>query len=399
MKRFHYRALDSKQAVTSGHIEATSKQDAVHKLQAKGLMVLNIGNVLAADFALTSSRILPPALLANLTRQLATLMTAGQPLERALTTLMRQQKSKPVKALLERVLANVKDGKSFSAALEMENGQFSALYLSMVRAGEASGALNLTLQQLSDYLEQSHKLRAEFINALIYPAFLLVGVIGSVALLLTYVIPQFIPVFEDMNIEIPMITRMILALGQWSNQYGLYLFAGFAAAVPLVLAVLRNPGKRQRFDAALLHLPKAGVLLAQAETARVCRTLGTLLQNGVGLLAALKIVERVSRNHAIAAQLNAAHEQVKSGKRLSEALDAPRLLPDLALEMIEVGELSGELDSLLIKVAEIFDAETRHGLARFMAAFTPVLTVVMAVLVMGIMLAVMLPLMSLTNNI
>lgn len=399
MSQFHYRALDGQNTPKNGKIDADSKVHAVKVLQDKGWLVLSVKSSRVFFWQPQPQVVLNRPALSNLTRQLATLIAANQPLERALTSLIRQQRVGKVRVLLERVLANVKDGKSFSQALEMENNQFSALYLSMVRAGEASGSLNVTLQQLSDYLEQSHKIRAELINALIYPVFLLVGVLGSIFVLLTYVIPQFVPIFVDMNIEIPLITRIILSVGEWCNQYGIFLLLVAAVLTILSKILLQQSSWREKFDTHLLNAPLIGTLIRQSEAARVSRTLGTLLKNGVALLQALKIVERVGRNQAIAAQLCRAREQIKAGQMFSTVMASPRLMPDLAIEMMMVGEVSGELDNMLMQVANIFDNETRRGIERLMAVFTPMLTLVMAVLVMGIMLAVMLPLMSLTNNI
>ena len=198
MSLFKFRALDSDGVPHNGTLQAKDQVAAVAALHKRGLLLLQIEA--AGTSLLRNPRgQLKGAALVSFTQQLATLLGAGQPLERSLGLLLKQPGQPQVRALIERIRDHVKAGKPLSAALEQEGGSFSALYLSMVRAGEAGGALESTLRQLSDYLERSERLRGEVINALIYPAFLVVGVLGSLALLLAYVVPQFVPIFQDLG--------------------------------------------------------------------------------------------------------------------------------------------------------------------------------------------------------
>ncbi|EIK93103.1 general secretion pathway protein F [Pseudomonas sp. M47T1] len=309
------------------------------------------------------------AALVSFTQQLATLLGAGQPLERSLGILLKQAHEVKTRALIERIREQVKAGKPLSQALEEEGGQFSTLYISMVRAGEAGGALENTLRQLSDYLERSQTLRGEVINALIYPAFLVVGVLGSLALLLAYVVPQFVPIFRDLGVPIPLITQIILAMGEFLSAWGLVVLASIIVLIWGTAIALRDPARRLRNDRRLLGINVIGPLLQRIEAARLARTLGTLLNNGVALLQALTIVRQVCSNRAIVAQVEQATEWVKGGGTLATGLShrdergsgqpvAPRsasLLPELAIQMIDVGEQAGELDGMLLKVADVFD--------------------------------------------
>ena len=398
MSLFKYRALDSQGVAHNGTLQAQDQAAAIAALQQRGWLLLHIDT--AASPLLRNARgQLKGAALVSFTQQLATLLGAGQPLERALGLLLKQPGQPQVRALIERIRDHVKAGKPLSAALEEEGDSFSPLYLSMVRAGEAGGALESTLRQLSDYLERSQLLRGEVINALIYPAFLVVGVLGSLALLLAYVVPQFVPIFQDLDVPIPLITEVILALGQFLGAYGLVVLAVLIAASWMAAVRLRDPLRRQRYDRRLLGIRVIGPLLQRVEAARLTRTLGTLLSNGVALLPALVIARQVCTNRALQAQVADAAEAVKGGGTLASAFGAQPLLPDLALQMIDVGEQAGELDSMLLKVADVFDVEANRGIERLLAALVPSLTVVMAVLVAVIMLAIMLPLMSLTSNI
>lgn len=400
MSLFKFRALDSQGVAQNGTLEAKDQDTAVSVLQKRGLLVLHIDAAGMGGLRNALGRgMLNGAALVSFTQQLATLLGAGQPLERSLGILLKQPGQPQTRALIERIREQVKAGKPLSAALEEEGSQFSSLYISMVRAGEAGGALESTLRQLSDYLERSQLLRGEVINALIYPAFLVVGVLGSLALLLAYVVPQFVPIFKDLGVPIPLITEVILNLGEFLSAYGLAVLVGLIALIWGMSLRMRDPQRRERRDRRLLGIKIIGPLLQRIEAARLARTLGTLLNNGVALLQALVIARQVCTNRALQAQVAHAAESVKGGGTLASAFGAQPLLPDLALQMIEVGEQAGELDSMLLKVADVFDVEAKRGIDRMLAALVPTLTVVMAAMVAVIMLAIMLPLMSLTSNI
>jgi general secretion pathway protein F len=401
MARFRYRILDSDGSARQGVQDASDREALAVHLQRQGALVLHIEPAGGGWLVWQPRRGLNAAALVAFTQQLAILLNAGLALDRALGILIHQpgKGHAPVRALLTRVREGVKAGQPLSAALAQEPAQFSPLYLSLVRAGEAGGALQDSLQQLADYLERSQALRGEVINALIYPAFLVVGVLGSLGLLLAYVVPQFVPIFQDLGVPIPLVTELILALGQFFNRFGLLVLALLIALALSGRRLLRDPQRRQALDRRLLGWPVLGSLLQRLEAARLARTLGTLLHNGVALLMALRIATEVAANRAVRAQIQAATEQVKGGGSLAKALSGDNLLPELALQMIQVGEEAGQLDSMLLKVAEVFDAEARRSIARLLAALVPTLTIVMAVLVAFIMLAIMLPLMSLTSNI
>ena len=400
MADFRYRALDADGVNQQGHLQASDQDAAVASLQKRGLLVLSIEASAPAGVARSLRRgALGGAALVSFTQQLATLLGAGQPLEKSLGILLKQSAEPKRRALLERIREQVKAGKPLSVALEEEGGQFSPLYISMIRAGEAGGTLENTLRQLSEYLERSETLRGEVINALIYPIFLVVGVLGSLALLLAYVVPQFVPIFRDLGVPIPLITEVILRLGQVLSDDGLLMLGAIIVLVWTLAVRRRDPARRQRIDRRLLGVRVIGPLMQRIEAARLARTLGTLLSNGVALLQALLIVRQVCSNQAIAVQVEQATEWVKGGGTLATAFGEQPLLPELAIQMIEVGEQAGNLDAMLLKVAEVFDVESKRGIDRLLAALVPTLTVVMAVMVAVIMLAIMLPLMSLTSNI
>ena len=404
MEQFRYKAVNDAGETLQGQMESASVEEVIGRLQDQGHTPLE---ALPADGAGGGSGF--AALfkrgpfngdqLAQFTHQLATLLGAGQPLDRALGILLDLPESERARKLIERVRERVRGGNTLSSALDEEHGVFPRLYVSLVRAGEAGGSLEETLRRLADYLERAQQLRGSVINALIYPAFLLVGVLGSLVLLLAYVVPQFVPIFQDMQVPIPWITRAVLLLGNtlqaWWWLIALLLIGGAVAW----RARLRDPQARLAWHARLLHLRWIGPLLLKVETARIARTLGTLLKNGVPLLSALAIARQVTGNRALDAALASAHEQVKGGSGLSLALAQPALFPRLALQMVQVGEEAGQLDVMLLKVADTFEIESRRAIDRLLAALVPALTIVMTVLVAIIMAAILLPLLSLTSNI
>lgn len=404
MTQFRYRAVTASGEVLQGQMEAASLDEVVSRLQDQGHTPLDAraadaetgGSGLAALFRrgpFTGDQ------LAQFTHQLATLLGAGQPLDRALGILMDLPEGERAKQLIERVRDRVRGGTPLSQAMDDEHGVFPKLYISLVRAGEAGGSLEDTLRRLADYLERSQQLRGSIINALIYPAFLMVGVLGSLLLLLAYVVPQFVPIFEDMQVPIPWITQAVLAIGSVLQNWWWALTILLVLGVLIVRARLRDPAMLLAWHARLLTMRVVGPLLLKIQTARIARTLGTLLKNGVPLLSALGIARQVTANRALDEALEQAAEQVKGGTGLSLALAQSQRFPRLALQMVQVGEEAGQLDTMLLKVADTFELESRRAIGRLLAALVPALTIVMTVMVAIIMAAILLPLLSLTSNI
>jgi general secretion pathway protein F len=404
VSQFRYKAVNDAGETLQGQMEAGSVDEVIARLQDQGHTPLEARS---AEGAATGSGLagmfkrgpFTGDQLALFTHQLATLLGAGQPLDRALTILLDLPEGESAKKLIERVRDRVRGGTTLSAALDEEHGVFPRLYISLVRAGEAGGSLEETLRRLADYLERAQALRGSITNALIYPAFLMVGVLGSLVLLLAYVVPQFVPIFQDMQVPIPWITSAVLALGNLLADWW-WLIAVLLIGGGLVWrARLRDPAARLAWHTRLLGLRVIGPLLLKIETARIARTLGTLLRNGVPLLGALTIARQVTGNVALDAALGAAHEQVKGGAGLSLALGQSKLFPRLALQMVQVGEEAGQLDGMLLKVADTFELESRRSIDRLLAALVPALTIVMTVLVGIIMAAILLPLLSMTSSI
>jgi general secretion pathway protein F len=404
MTQFRYRAISGTGEALAGQMEASSVEEVIARLQDQGHTPLEARAADAGDGGAGLAGLFKRGpftgdQLAQFTHQLATLLGAGQPLDRALGILMDLPESERAKRLIERVRDRVRGGTTLSHALDEENGVFPRLYISLVRAGEAGGSLDDTLRRLADYLERAQQLRGSIVNALIYPAFLMTGVLGSLVLLLAYVVPQFVPIFADMQVPIPWITSMVLALGNLISGWWWAMVVLLVGIVAYWRMRMRDPDARLAFHARLLTMRLIGPLLLKVETARIARTLGTLLKNGVPLLASLTIARQVTGNRALDEALAQAAEQVKGGAGLGTALAQTGRFPRLALQMVQVGEEAGALDTLLLKVADTFDIESRRAIDRLLAALVPALTIVMTVMVAIIMAAILLPLLSLTSNI
>ncbi|MCS5516970.1 type II secretion system F family protein [Pseudomonas qingdaonensis] len=392
--------MDGQGKRQTGLTQADNYAQAIIRLQAQGLLIIELCPAQGYWQRIVGTRPqLDQTALVRFTEQLATLLEAGQPLESALALQARQANRQHQRELLEGLLAQVKAGTSLSSAMGRQGSLFSPFYLSLVRAGEASGTLGDTMAQLAAYLERTQSQRSELISALIYPAFLVAGVVGSLMLLLAYVVPQFVPVFSDLGIALPMLTEAILWLGEGLARWGAFSALSLALFICCALFTLRAPQRRLKLDAWLLRRGALGRFLQELDTARLAQTLGTLLNKRVALLASLDIARQVASNRAMQSALGRAAEEVREGTPLVVALTRTQLFPELAVQMIGVGEQSGQLGSMLLKVARIYDKQNQTRIKRFMAALVPTLTLAMTLLVALIMLAILLPLMSLTSNI
>lgn len=402
MPLFRYKAFTPAGEAIDGAMEAGSAEEVIAKIQDAGNLPVEAKPADAAGGAGLFGLFRPRDALSadqvlQFTQQLATLLGAGQPLDRALQILLDLPESEAARKVIERIRETVRGGAPLSAGLEQQHGMFSKLYINMVRAGEVGGSLHDTLKRLADYLERSKALKESVINALIYPVILVVMVLGSLALLLGYVVPQFMPLFQDMGAELPTLTRIVLWVGDALNAGWWMILALMVLALVAVRRQLNDPVRRARFDTWLLQRGRVGDLIAKIETARLARTLGTLLHNGVPMLAALAIARNVMGNLALVEAVDESAEAVKTGSGLALSLARSKRFPRLALQMVQVGEESGELDTMLLKVADTFDVEVRNTLDRLLAALVPLLTIVMAGVIAMIVLAILLPILDLSS--
>ncbi|WP_226469159.1 type II secretion system protein XpsF [Luteimonas panaciterrae] len=404
MPLYRYKALNTRGEMLDGQMEAASDSEVALRLQEQGHLPVEATLASGSGGESTWHALFKPKpfageRLVQFTMQLSTLLGAGQPLDRALTILLELPEDEAARRTITDIRDAVRGGSALSTALERQHGTFSRLYINMVRAGEAGGSLQETLQRLAEYLERSGALRGRVINALIYPAILLTLVIGALMFLLGYVVPQFAGMYESLDAEMPWFTQLVLGLGLFVRDWWIVLIVVPALLLLWLDRKRRDPAVRARFDEWILQRKLAGSLVAKLETARLARTLGTLLKNGVPLLTALGIGRNVLGNRALASDVEAAADEVKNGVGLSAALAKGKRFPRLALQMIQVGEESGALDTMLLKTADTFEQETGQALDRMLAALVPVITLVLAGIVGAVIMAVLIPIYGLTDTI
>jgi len=402
MTLYRYQAIGARGELLEGQLEASSDAEAVARLQEQGHLPVRVQPASEAGEGLSwrqllRSRPLAGERLLQFTQQLATLLMAGQPLDRALGILMDLPDDPQARQIIADVREAVRSGASLSAALERQHGAFGRLYVNMVRAGEAGGSLAPTLQRLAEYLERTQRLRSRVLNALVYPVILLVMVGLSLLFLLGYVVPQFAAMYESLGADLPWFSRMVLGVGESVRAGWIVLLAVPLLAMLVWERLRRDPAFLYRRDAWLLQRRLLGALLVRLDTARLARTLGTLLRNGVPLLAALGIARNVLANRVLTDDVDAAVTDVRNGLSLSVALARGRHFPSLALQMIQVGEESGQLDAMLLKTADTFEHETQASIERLLAALVPTVTLILAVVVGIVILSVLAPIYDLTN--
>ena len=401
MPLFEYKAVAPSGETVQGTMEAPTLDLVILKLQEAGNIPLQAKESGSGGFSLggfsLGRRGMNTREVGEFTQQLSTLLGAGLPLDRSLQVLLDLSENERIKRTVAEIRDRVREGGSLSDALDEQHGAFNRLFVNMVRAGEVGGTLDVTLARLTEYLERSRDLKDSVISALIYPVMLLVLAAGSLILLLVYVIPQFAPIFEELGGDLPLITKMVLAVGSvLQNFWWLLILLGFLGTW-WFRRMLADAEKRFTWDSRVLSMKWVGDLVGKMETARLTRTLGTLLTNGVPLLSALSIAQNVISNTVLRQDVKAATRDVKTGGSLARALAKGERFPRLALQMISVGEETGQLDEMLMKVADTYDTEVRNTIDRLLAVFTPVVTLILAVLIGTIVMSVLLAILSVND--
>jgi len=400
MPRFTYKAVTPAGEVQEGELEAADEQSVIRKLQGDGLIPVKTqsasgkGLGLELGFGTARGKRVNQQQIALLTQELATLLEAGLTLDHSFKVLLDLADEPKLVKLLSELQEQVRGGDTFSQALEAQQGLFPSLYINMVRAGEASGAMQAVLSRLADYMERSAELRDTVKSALVYPTILLLVAGLSVILLLVFVVPQFAQMFDDMGEALPLATRIVIGLGDLFRDYWWALLGGILGLVSLMRNRLAKPEVRYRWDKRVLGMPLIGDLVAKVETARFSRTLSTLVHNGVTLLAALSLVKDVLSNKIIAEAITAAAEELKHGRGLAETLMQQAVLPKLAIQMIKVGEETGKLEPMLEKVANMYDREVKSAVQRMLSLLEPLLIVGLGVVVAGIIMSILVAIMS-----
>ncbi|NDY94963.1 type II secretion system F family protein [Wenzhouxiangella limi] len=400
MALFEYKAVTPAGETLTGEMEAPSQDLVIARLQEMGNIPVSareVGSGLRLGSLLRGRRGLKQREVGDLTQQLATLLGAGLPLDRSLGILAELADSERVRELVEQVRNHVREGGSLSEGLEQRHGVFSRFYVNMVRAGEIGGSLDQTLARMAEYMERAKELKDGVVSALIYPALLVVLAVASLILLMVYVIPQFTPMFEDFGGELPLLTQIVVGVGDVLQNYWWALIASALVLVLWFRGQMRRPASRRAWDGRFLRTRWLGDVIAKIETARLTRTTGTLLVNGVPLLSALSIAKNVMTNTVLAEDVAEAAKAVKTGSPLARALVKSDHFPRLALQMVNVGEETGKLDEMLLKVADTYDREVKTTIDRLMALLVPALTLGLAMLIGVIVMSVLMAILSINE--
>jgi general secretion pathway protein F len=404
MPAFRYLAITPAGEITRGVMDAANETEVVARLQRQGNTPMradpDTGGAFLSDLLhtqLVRRRALRRQEMTNFTRELAIMLGAGQDLDRALRFLLETAPNARVRGVVGELRDAVRDGSPLAGALERHPRSFSRLYIGLVRAGEAGGTLAATLERLASLLERERSLAASITSAMVYPVLLLLAAIGSITLLLTEVLPQFVPLFEQAGAALPRPTRILIASGDFVSAYGLYVLLALGLLLLALRQALLRPGPRLLADRLLLSLPIAGTLAREVMAARFSRTLGTLVLNGVPLIAALGIVRDAIGNLAGVAAVERAALGAKAGVGLARPLGESGIFPPRTIHLLHLGEETAQLGPMALRAAEIHEEKARLGVQRLVALLVPTITIVMGAAVAGIVASLLLAMLSLND--
>lgn len=404
MPTFSYKATNAAGKVISGSIEAAEIREAVARVQDMGYIPIKVLPMkgrgwLTMDLSrhLSLFQGVSTKDVATFTQDLASLLGAGLPVDRALVLLIDVTNSEKFKTVIDDILQTVRGGSYLSDALAKHPRIFSIFYVNMVRAGEAGSVLDSVLDRLSIFLENAQDLRDYIRSSMVYPLFLVfVGGI-SIIILLTFVIPKFSLIFADMGQTVPATARFLLGLSAVLRQYWAVILGVLGVSGYLVRRYIRTPAGRMKLDRYRIKLPVSGDFVKKVEVARFARTLGTLTQSGVPILQSLKLVKDIAGNQIIAKALEKVYDRVKEGERLSKPLDDMGLFPPLAIQVVMVGEETGKLDAMLLRVADNYEKIVRNMVRRFISLLEPAMILVMGLIVGFIVISMLMAIFSINE--
>jgi len=424
MPRFNYIALDARGQEASGLLEAVSSSAAISQLRQSGYFPTSVIEeaIISSDGKETRRRAVTAAgttkprakkgivlfqrrtvkskILMIFTRQLATLIDSGLPLLRSLNVLAKQERDKVMKKTIDKLADSVQSGSTFSDALALHPKIFNNLFVNMVKAGEVGGVLELVLTRLSEFQEKASKIKNKILSAMVYPIIVLTMAMGILVFLLVFIVPRFQVIFQDLlgDKPLPPVTRFVLGVSDFMQHRGLVLFGAVVAIVVIYNFVGSTRRGRLAIDNLKLRMPLFGNLNRKTAISRFARTLGTLVTSGVPILQALNITRETAGNAAIALALARVHDCVKEGESIVQPLEASKMFPPMVVSMVDVGEETGKLPEMLLKIAEVYDDEVDNAVAALTSMLEPIMIVVLAVIVGTIVLALFTPLISIITT-
>ena len=423
MARYNYVALDAKGQEASGLIEAGSTNEAIGQLRQAGYFPTNVyeETVTGRDrkvarraakmarvarprgktsIVLFQRKKVKPKVLMIFTRQLATLIEAGLPLLRSLNVLMKQERDTVLKNTINKLADAVQGGNTFSDALALHPRIFDDLYVNMVKAGEVGGVIELVLTRLAEFQEKAAKIKNKVVAAMVYPLIVMTMAVAIMGFLLVFIVPKFEAIFHDMlgNKPLPAITTFVIGASNFVKNNGLLLLGAVVATVMAYKFISRTRAGRWWIDRFKLRMPLFGDLIRKTAVSRFSRTLGTLVTSGVPILQALNITRETAGNAAIADAISKVHDSVKEGESIVQPLEASRAFPPMVVSMIDVGEETGQLPQMLLKIADVYDDEVDNAVAAITSMLEPIMIVFLAVIVGTIVLALFTPLISIISG-
>ncbi len=418
MPTFAYEAMNASGQEVKAEVEAASSEEAIQKIRGMGQyptkvreraakkVVKKKGGAAAAE-GFTPKRKMPLAIggvsrkqLVSFTRQLSTLQDAGLPILRSLQILEEQQKPGLLKAIVGGVADEVEGGGTLSDAMSHYPKAFDKLYVNMINAGEAGGVLDLILSRLADFMEKAAKLKKKVIGAMIYPGVVVTIALGIVTMIMIFVIPKFQKIFEDFHLKLPAVTQLLLDISDFmANQYGwAYLIASPIVFLGLYRLIRLSEGGKYATDVVTLKIPILGMILAKTGIARFTRTLGTLISAGVPILDAINITKETSGNEVFARALVKVHDSIREGETMANPLRQTKICDSIVINMIDVGEETGDLDKMLLKIADNYDSDVDVLVGSLISILEPVMVVILGVIVGFIVIALFMPMISLIEG-
>lgn len=403
MAAFEYKALNKKGKTQKGVIEGDNARQVRARLKEQGLMPVEVNETRqkaqkqADQTGLTFKRGISTPDLALITRQLATLVQSGMPLEECLKAVSEQSEKPRIRNMLLSVRSKVTEGYTLSDSLADFPHIFDDLFRSMVSAGEKSGHLDAVLERLADYAENRQKMRSKLQQAMIYPVVLVVFAVCIVAFLLAAVVPKIIGQFVQMGQELPQSTQILLASSDFIQHWGIQVLFAIIALVYLFKFALSKPNMRLSWDRKVVHMPLIGKISRGLNTSRFARTLSICTSSAIPILEGMKVAVDVMSNHYVKQQVLSATDNVREGASLRKSLEQTKLFPPMMLHMIASGEQSGELEGMLTRAADTQDANFESTVNIALGIFTPVLIALMAGLVLFIVMATMMPILEMNN--
>jgi len=401
MAQYLYRAATLDGQTVEGFMDGKDEENIVQSLHQLGYIPIRITSTQERRPRLRLSSFLPQRVgvknLLIFTQELSTLISAGLPLDRSLSILGTLTENERLSETVKDVLKRIEGGNSLAEALGNHPRIFPKLYVNMVKAGESGGFLEVILSRLAQYLQSTKEIRDYLISVMIYPLILIIVSGVSIAILMTFVIPRFARIFSDMGQAIPLSTQIMLSISHSVKSYW-WIGLGIIVMIYLGLRIYnRDEERRLRWDKFKLRWVAVGDLIKKVEVARFSRTLGTLIQSGVSILPALNLVKEISQNRVISRSIAHVHDRLREGKAISKSLEEAEVFPPLAVHLISVGEETGKLDAMLIKVAEAYEENVRNAIKRFVSLLEPLIILVMGAVVGFIVISMLLAIFSINE--